>query len=280
MSRNSDRANTVLFRYQEQRAEAAGHIDYNSTARPRSVQRVSTLKDAENWRKQVLKEISQKVNKIHDEKLSNYQIRDLNDDINKLMREKYAWEKRIQELGGPDYLKSAQAKFAEGGVLIRGYRYFGRAKELPGVKQILAKQQDDVKQKRNFRETEKSQRQKVKELESRVNLEYYGFFDEDKRENTMRNDIYENINELIGDKIQYLENPNKRQNVGYGEKIQDKLLKFERSASRKKAKKLLGSIESPTNVIIIEDNEVPSQKDVEAYLVERRRRQLEEKYNI
>lgn len=34
-------------------------------------------------------------------------IRDLNDEINKLMREKGHWEKRIVELGGPDYAKTA-----------------------------------------------------------------------------------------------------------------------------------------------------------------------------
>lgn len=38
--------------------------------------------------------------------LSDYQVRDLNDEINKLMREKLAWEHRIKELGGPDYFVS------------------------------------------------------------------------------------------------------------------------------------------------------------------------------
>jgi len=35
--------------------------------------------------------------------LGDYQIRDLNDEINKLLREKGAWEYRIRELGGPNY---------------------------------------------------------------------------------------------------------------------------------------------------------------------------------
>lgn len=35
--------------------------------------------------------------------LSDYQVRDLNDEINKLMGQKYHWEKRIVDLGGPDY---------------------------------------------------------------------------------------------------------------------------------------------------------------------------------
>lgn len=37
------------------------------------------------------------------EGLAEHKIRDLNDQINKLLREKYHWEKRIKELGGPDH---------------------------------------------------------------------------------------------------------------------------------------------------------------------------------
>ena len=37
------------------------------------------------------------------ESLDEYRIRELNDEINKLMREKSHWENRIRELGGPDY---------------------------------------------------------------------------------------------------------------------------------------------------------------------------------
>lgn len=39
--------------------------------------------------------------------LACHRIRDLNDEINKLIREKGHWERRIVELGGPDYSKSA-----------------------------------------------------------------------------------------------------------------------------------------------------------------------------
>ena len=35
--------------------------------------------------------------------LGEFRIRDLNDEINKLLREKKHWEERILELGGPDY---------------------------------------------------------------------------------------------------------------------------------------------------------------------------------
>lgn len=40
--------------------------------------------------------------------LGEFRIRDLNDEINKLLREKGHWEVRIKELGGPDYGVSKQ----------------------------------------------------------------------------------------------------------------------------------------------------------------------------
>lgn len=47
-----------------------------------------------------------------------YRIRDLNDEINKLIREKGHWERRIVELGGPDYSKvGPKVTDAEGNVL-------------------------------------------------------------------------------------------------------------------------------------------------------------------
>ena len=35
--------------------------------------------------------------------LGEFKIRDLNDEINKLLREKGHWQDQIKELGGPDY---------------------------------------------------------------------------------------------------------------------------------------------------------------------------------
>lgn len=38
--------------------------------------------------------------------LSDYEVRDLNDDINKLMREKRHWENQIVALGGANYRRN------------------------------------------------------------------------------------------------------------------------------------------------------------------------------
>lgn len=76
-----------------------------------------------------------------------FRIRDLNDEINKLIREKGHWEKRIVELGGPNYAKSApKVTDAEGNELQgatgkgQGYKYFGAARLLPGVKELFEKE--------------------------------------------------------------------------------------------------------------------------------------------
>ena len=74
-------------------------------------------------------------------------IRDLNDEINKLIREKGHWEKRIVELGGPDYSKvGPKVTDSEGRAVAEassgrgpGYRYFGAAKQLPGVRELFEK---------------------------------------------------------------------------------------------------------------------------------------------
>jgi len=62
---------------------------------------VSSIPACEKWRGQVLKEISRKVSKIQERSLSDYMIRDLNDEINKAMKEKWMWEVQIRNLGGP-----------------------------------------------------------------------------------------------------------------------------------------------------------------------------------
>jgi len=83
-------------------------------------------------------------------------IRDINDQINKLIREKAHWEKRIRELGGPDYAKTAPKILDSDGKEVKGsggYLYFGAAKDLPGVKELFQKDEGarlDKKQDMNY----------------------------------------------------------------------------------------------------------------------------------
>ena len=53
-------------------------------------------------------------------------IRDLNDEINKAMKEKWMWEVQIRNLGGPNYMRSTKVYDDEGREIEgsgKGYRY-------------------------------------------------------------------------------------------------------------------------------------------------------------
>lgn len=82
------------------------------------------------------------------ESLTDYELRDLNDEINHLFREKGQWERQIAALGGANYRSGVPRILDDHGEEIpgmRGYRYYGRARELPGVKEHLrpAEAQED-----------------------------------------------------------------------------------------------------------------------------------------
>ncbi|CAG8531024.1 998_t:CDS:2, partial [Ambispora leptoticha] len=157
--------------------------------------------------------------------LSDYQIRDLNDEINKLMREKGHWEDQIKKLGGPDYRRIGPKMMDYEGKEVpgnRGYKYFGRAKDLPGVRELFEQEAPEPPKRTRF------------DLYKNVDADYYGYRDEED-----------------GTLIEY-------------EQEQEKL-------------------EIPMDVDESDEKyvshvAVPSQKEVEEYLVRRRKRQILDRY--
>lgn len=127
--------------------------------------------------------------KIQNEGLGEHAIRDLNDGINKLIREKYHWNRRIKELGGKDYNREerramALAEQEDGttagdngsgaadlqGLSLKGsggYRYFGAAKNLPGVRELFA------------RHAAKLTKRKRGDVYKYITPDYYGLRDEE-----------------------------------------------------------------------------------------------------
>jgi len=137
MARNEEKANAVLNRFWEaKREEKRGPKQKrpflaSGVPRPRGRRQMAPADPAH--------EIGRKVSEIQNPGLGEHRLRDLNDEINKLIREKGHWEERILELGGADHKKQGpQVTDAEGRPSTppagrgSGHCYFGAAKELPG----------------------------------------------------------------------------------------------------------------------------------------------------
>eukprot|EP00358_Blepharisma_japonicum_P006673 CAMPEP_0202943362 /NCGR_PEP_ID=MMETSP1395-20130829/3788_1 /ASSEMBLY_ACC=CAM_ASM_000871 /TAXON_ID=5961 /ORGANISM="Blepharisma japonicum, Strain Stock R1072" /LENGTH=187 /DNA_ID=CAMNT_0049640747 /DNA_START=38 /DNA_END=597 /DNA_ORIENTATION=+ len=108
--------------------------------RPTNPLDVASLMECQNWRYQVMQEIAIFITDIQNAHLGEHKIRALNDEINRLAREKSLWEDRIRQLGGPDYKKVVYRQVDSQGQEIpgsEGYLYYGAAKDLPGVREFL-----------------------------------------------------------------------------------------------------------------------------------------------
>ena len=91
-----------------------------------------------NNRLQISREIDRKLIRLQDPTLVNdeMELRLLNDELNKLVGLFDQWNYRIRQLGGTREVKELYEQGIEV-VQRRGYRYFGRAKELPEAKNAL-----------------------------------------------------------------------------------------------------------------------------------------------
>lgn len=167
MARNSEKALSTLSRWRQAQTELGEDgVKKRPKKRPYLSELCSNLDEAEKWRREIINEISNDVLLIQNAGLGEHKIRDMNDHINKLLREKRHWERRIIELGGQNYMTSA--KFGEDEAPgTRNYKYFGAARDLPGVKELFAKPQKEPPRKSKA------------ELLKYVDCDYFGYRDED-----------------------------------------------------------------------------------------------------
>ncbi|KAI3382191.1 hypothetical protein SNEBB_002814 [Seison nebaliae] len=188
MARNSEKAVTALARWRAKKLEEErGKIVLEK--RPTDATMETNVKKAEKWRRQIVGQVAKKVAQIQNAGLGEYKIRDLNDEINQLLQEKYRWELQIVFLGGPDYSKLTPNVIDNDGQEIsgtRGYKYFGEAKNLPGVKDLLM----------NNVATRRKKKSRM-QIQQSIGINYYGALDEEdgvivpiekKREEELRND--------------------------------------------------------------------------------------------
>ncbi|GJS56302.1 pre-mRNA-splicing factor ISY1 [Tanacetum coccineum] len=161
MARNEEKAQSMLNRFITMKSEEKKKP---KERRPFLASECRDLSDADKWRQQIMREIGRKVAEIQNEGLGEHRLRDLNDEINKLIREKVHWEKRIVELGGKDgNIVDVPNPSGHG----PGYRYFGAAKKLPGVKELFEKPPELRKRRSRY------------DIYKRIDVSYYGYRDDE-----------------------------------------------------------------------------------------------------
>jgi len=191
MARNEEKAMTALNRWTAQKRDLERSVNFMSKGtymggampdqaqfgpyaakkRPKIASEVTTCKECEHWRSEILRGCAKKIAVIQDASLGEHRIRDLNDEINKDLREKNYWEDQIKALGGSDY-KAVKAQETEtyGAELAShsGYKYFGAAKDLPGVREVFEAEQ-----------VPDAPRKSRKQLFKNIQPDYYGWRDEE-----------------------------------------------------------------------------------------------------
>eukprot|EP01025_Chloroclados_australasicus_P047477 TRINITY_DN5327_c0_g1_i1.p2 TRINITY_DN5327_c0_g1~~TRINITY_DN5327_c0_g1_i1.p2 ORF type:complete len:275 (-),score=47.12 TRINITY_DN5327_c0_g1_i1:16-840(-) len=255
MARNEEKAQSLLNRYLTSKQEEKKRF---VKKRPNLASECSDLFQADKFRQQIIREIGKKVLELQNAGLGEHRLRDLNDEINKLIREKGHWEARILELGGPDYAKTApKIRDSQGNVIQEatekgiGYRYFGAAKNLPGVKELFEKEQvKPVKRTRH-------------DMYKLIDADYYGFRDEDdgilvkveaEAEERMRAKKIKQWQEEEEERMKVL------QTVSTGEKVE--ILNKEQ-------------LEAPKFVAYVP---LPEKQEIERRVLEQRKKELLQKY--
>ncbi|CRG94918.1 pre-mRNA-splicing factor ISY1, putative [Plasmodium gallinaceum] len=143
---------------------------------PKKVYEVDDLESAISYRKYIIKEICSKIKEIQNYSLSDQHIRELNDQINKLISIKNKWEIRIIELGGPDYQTESNTLINAHCSELKGnnnYKYFGAAKNLKGVKELLFRENEERKKLALKKKKDK------RNLDKFVNIHYFGYCDDE-----------------------------------------------------------------------------------------------------
>eukprot|EP00634_Sargassococcus_sp_CCMP2135_P007072 CAMPEP_0198655890 /NCGR_PEP_ID=MMETSP1467-20131203/8647_1 /TAXON_ID=1462469 /ORGANISM="unid. sp., Strain CCMP2135" /LENGTH=300 /DNA_ID=CAMNT_0044391903 /DNA_START=53 /DNA_END=955 /DNA_ORIENTATION=+ len=184
MARNEEKAQLMLNRWVSLKKAFSGGAGTGQERRPFLASECHSVTEAEKWRLQIVRNITRKVTEIQNVGLGEHKIRDLNDQINKLLRERSKWQKRIRELGGPDYAAlepptlDADGKALPGG---GGYKYFGAARQLPGVAELFqsgSRRDDEGDDDDEPSSNRKKKRKTRADLNKDITSDYYGFRDE------------------------------------------------------------------------------------------------------
>ncbi|OAY84594.1 Pre-mRNA-splicing factor ISY [Ananas comosus] len=154
MARNEEKAQSMLNRFIAMKQEEKRKP---KERRPYLASECRDLAEADRWRSEILREIGAKVAEIQNEGLGEHRLRDLNDEINKLLRERAHWERRI---GNIVDVPNPSGRGP-------GYRYFGAAKKLPGVRELFEKPPEAKRRRTRY------------DIYKRIDASYYGYRDDE-----------------------------------------------------------------------------------------------------
>jgi pre-mRNA-splicing factor ISY1 len=174
MARPAEKARSMLNKWVAMREGGDAQLTARrQNRRPHLASQCEHLADAERFRGQILKEITNLIAELQNPALATNTIMELNDEVNRKIREKYYWNKRIVELGGRDFAALEKQRQIEQGdtQLYAGYRYFGVAKDLPGVAEELEKQEAMRNKKRGGGDRSEGRQG--------ITPDYYGWRDEE-----------------------------------------------------------------------------------------------------
>ena len=140
MARNAEKAQAMLNRWYRMKRNLYYPDEKEMPKGRTKISQVTSLNDCDTWRTSILRDISKKISEVQNAGLGEHAIRELNDEINHLIKDKNKWEERIKELGGPDYKKLSVKLYDSQGFELpgtAGYKYFGASKDLPGVRELF-----------------------------------------------------------------------------------------------------------------------------------------------
>lgn len=246
---------TTLARWRAAQVQEAGG---QRERRPYLASECNSLPQAEKWRLQIVREVAKKVAQIQNAGLGEFRIRDLNDEINKLMREKRHWEIQIKALGGPDHARVGPKMLDQDGKEVpgnRGYKYFGAAKDLPGVRELFEQ------------EPPPPPRRTRADLMRDVDADYYGYRDDDDglllplEQEAEKEAIARAVEEWKKRKDEVMD---EEENI-YPEDPDDKRIEEDEESQ-------------PVAPTVSSHVAVPSQKDIEEALLRRKKQELLERY--
>lgn len=147
-ARPCESRNDLLNRWVRMKREERFEKYWEKPSDPGTVLSIATC---ERWMKRVSNEMNIRLTRLYNEPLKPAETRYLNDEVNKMIQEIRRWQMRILELGGIDYSRQG-IKTPNGDILntnMNQYLYFGRARNLPGVKELLEEQKKQILNKYN-----------------------------------------------------------------------------------------------------------------------------------